>query len=296
MKIALVGRGYWGSKIRKYTDEFFETAHYVGCDADLRTIWKDRSVKGVIIATPIETHFDLARDAIRAGKHVLVEKPVALRHAEAVELAECAVKAGVKIGVEYTQMFAPSVVKALSLAGERIGGIEYVEMATRHLGRFMDQSVYWLLASHHLSILDLISPLEDLYFTRTNLMNHEGVCTAGIITFYHRGGYPLRGTIMVNSNYPGKDMSFAIYGEQGSVLYNAGDHAPVQCVLHTREKNTLPDGLITEVTRYHEFDERNNLRHSMRYFRDLVKGDAPSNMHTAIQITRILEELDGRGN
>ena len=82
-----------------------------------------------------------------------------MKLSEAQQLKTKALAYGVKVGVEYTQTFYMTM-GLIKTALEGIGTVRHIEMATKHLGRFTGYNVYWLLASHHLSILDMFYRLD----------------------------------------------------------------------------------------------------------------------------------------
>src|SRR3989338_8480345 len=112
--IALIGYGYWGKKLYKYLKQsphfllqyvYFpslqkldqkEIQYAYGSEfiADIDKIWADPLLRNVVIATPIPTHFELARTALSRKKNVLVEKPCTIHHAETKQLADIASRQG----------------------------------------------------------------------------------------------------------------------------------------------------------------------------------------------------------
>ena len=123
---------------------------------DYGDVLADPDVEAVVIATPISTHHALAVAALRAGKHVFVEKPIAASVAEAEELVELAEAAGLTLMVGHTFVYSPPVrkVKQIIDSGD-LGEIRFVTSQRVNLGLHQkDVSVIWDLATHDLSILD----------------------------------------------------------------------------------------------------------------------------------------------
>ena len=172
--VALVGYGYWGPNLlRNYIELSGAWVEWV-CDTspdalakatsrypavatttDYGQVLADPKVDAVVIATPISTHFPLAKAALLAGKHVFVEKPMTSGTAEAVELAELATARGLTLMVGHTFVFSPPVrrVKQIIDSGE-LGDIYFVTSTRVNLGLHQkDVSVVWDLAPHDLSIL-----------------------------------------------------------------------------------------------------------------------------------------------
>lgn len=172
--IAAVGCGYWGPNVIRNLAELPGFNLLRVCDADphrLQTVAQrhpgaeptrsvadvldDPRVQAVYLATPVSTHYELVRRALLAGKHVLVEKPIATTVEQADELADIAARSGLTLMVGHTFVFSPPVrkVKELITSGQ-VGEIYYIETTRVNLGLFQkDVSVLWDLAPHDLSIL-----------------------------------------------------------------------------------------------------------------------------------------------
>jgi len=283
MNIALMGHGYWGKKLEKYIPAFFNLKHICDSKTDMTKVWGD--VDAVIIATPIETHYDVAREAIRQGKHIFCEKPVTLEINQAQVLKMGAEKADIKIGVEYTFQFSQGIQHMLKEL-PRIGKIQHIEMVSRHLGRFMKHNVYWLLASHYMAVLDQIVDLYSLEWERQCFVRNGDVVTTGVLDFWNND---LTGTINVSVNFPGKDSNITIYGDEGTIKFDS-----ITGELEVIEYDKTPKALPPELTQCYDlyyYDEKHNLKYAMKYFKDLIDGKAKSNIDTAIKITRILQKI-----
>jgi predicted dehydrogenase len=174
VRVAAVGCGYWGPNVIRNLDAVsgFDLRWVCDLDAerlrpvaarypsarattDLDDLFDDPSVDAIYLATPVSTHYDLARRALLQGKHVLIEKPLATTVQRAEELAELAAARHLTLMVGHTFVFSPPVrkVKELIDAG-LIGQIYYVETTRVNLGLFQkDVSVLWDLGPHDLSIL-----------------------------------------------------------------------------------------------------------------------------------------------
>lgn len=124
--------------------------------ADPAATIEDPAADAVIIATPSRSHYRLVRHALLAGKHVLVEKPLALDVREADELADLAERAGLILAVGHVFLFNKGVlaIRDLIRSGE-LGDINYIFATRTNLGPVRtDCSALWDLASHDLSIVD----------------------------------------------------------------------------------------------------------------------------------------------
>jgi predicted dehydrogenase len=172
--VALVGYGYWGPNLlRNYMDLPGARMKTV-CDLRPEVLAKakarypavhtttsfdevlgDDEIDAVLIATPISTHYRLARAALLAEKHVFVEKPITASAAEACELVELASSAGLVLMVGHTFVFSPPVRKVKEIiASGHLGEVRFITSSRVNLGLHQkDVSVVWDLATHDLSIL-----------------------------------------------------------------------------------------------------------------------------------------------
>ena len=126
---------------------------------DWRELVADPAIDAVAIATPVSTHFDIARACLLAGKHVLVEKPMTMAAVEAELLIEEAAKRRLVLMVDHTFVYTGAVQKIQSLvASGEIGDLLYYNSTRVNLGLVQrDVNVIWDLAVHDLSILDALS-------------------------------------------------------------------------------------------------------------------------------------------
>jgi predicted dehydrogenase len=177
--IAVVGAGYWGPnlvrnfqatpsfRLRRLCDLDVERAQRVlgaystvQVTADLDEVLADPEVHAVAIATPAGTHLPVAMAALRAGKHVLVEKPLAATIEEGRELVREAASRGLTLMCDHTYCYTPAVLRIRELlhAGE-LGDLHFLDSVRINLGLVQrDIDVVWDLAPHDLSILDFVLP------------------------------------------------------------------------------------------------------------------------------------------
>ncbi|MET7683538.1 Gfo/Idh/MocA family oxidoreductase [Streptomyces sp. NPDC005423] len=177
--VAVVGAGYWGPNlVRNFqAGERFRLRYLCDLDvnrarqvlgrystveatADYAAVLADPEVAAVAVATPAGTHLDIALAALRAGKHVLVEKPLAATYADGLRLVTEAEERGLTLMCDHTYCYTPAVdrIRELVRSGE-LGDIHFVDSVRINLGLVQkDIDVMWDLAPHDLSILDFILP------------------------------------------------------------------------------------------------------------------------------------------
>jgi predicted dehydrogenase len=177
--IAVIGAGYWGPNLIRNARQSAATrliavvdrdrgraeraaAPYAGvrAAADLADVLADPEIEAIAIATPASSHLVVALAAIEAGKHVLVEKPLAAGYAEGLTLVRAAAERGVVLMCDHTYCYTPAVqrIRRLLQDGD-LGEIQFIDSVRVNLGLVQrDVDVFWDLAPHDLSILDHILP------------------------------------------------------------------------------------------------------------------------------------------
>ncbi len=171
-RIAQVGLGQWGKNLARNFADLAELAWLCDVDeaqheglalrypqarltASFDDVLADDSVEAVVIATPVPTHYELARRALEAGKHVFVEKPPAMRGVELEELCELSEERGRVLMPGHLLLYHPGVRKLKEIvdSGE-LGDVLYVYGNRQNLGTFRtNENALWSLGVHDLSVL-----------------------------------------------------------------------------------------------------------------------------------------------
>lgn len=194
LKVAVIGFGYWGPNlVRNFTacpgtevvaiadldpgrraaaHNLYRWARII---TDPDEVFADDGIDAVAIATPLFTHHPLARRALEAGKHVLVEKPLASSVAECEELQALAAERGVTLMVDHTFVYTGAVRKVRELVQSgHLGRVLYFDSVRINLGLFQpDFNVVWDLAPHDLSIIDFVLGREARWVSAIGA-NHYG--------------------------------------------------------------------------------------------------------------------------
>lgn len=181
LKVGVAGYGYWGPNlVRNFIAQDCSavtmvsdldagrlarvSALYptVGTTTDVKDLLNDPSVDAVVVATPVRTHFDIAMAALKAGKHVLVEKPIASTAEQAQQLIDEAERRGLVLMVDHTFVYTGAVRKMHDLVRQPdFGQLHYYDSMRVNLGLFQhDVNVLWDLAVHDLSIMSYVLGAE----------------------------------------------------------------------------------------------------------------------------------------
>lgn len=245
LAVAVVGCGYWGPNlIRNFSSAPGCRVARV-CDADAARLDKARAlcpsalptssfdevladpgIDAVAIATPVRSHAPLARAALEAGKHVLVEKPLAFSAAEADALVRLADECGLTLMVDHTFLYSPAVnkIRELVTSGE-LGELYFIDSVRINLGLFQnDVNVLWDLAPHDLSIVDYLLGREPRSLSAIGA-SHTASEQEDVAYLNLDFGGGLIATFHVNWMSPTKIRHLIVGGSRKSLVYNQLDPA-----------------------------------------------------------------------
>ena len=239
LRVGVIGCGYWGPQVIRNFSEMpsvdlamvaetrsdrrnYVSAHYPHAEvvADYHAML-EANIDCVVVATPIHTHYELARDSLQAGKHVLVEKPLSGSVAQALDLARLAEDRNRILMVGHTFVYNPAV-RALRkiVNGGGLGRIYYVDAARLNLGLFQQHvDVIWDLAPHDISIF-LYTLRRDpvMVSARGNACVQAAVHDVAYIELELEGGISTH--IHVSWLDPCKVRRLTIVGDRKMAVYN----------------------------------------------------------------------------
>ena len=242
VRIAVIGAGYWGPNLIRNFHACPQAELVAVCDqnsdrlknvlwgypavkgvTDAAELFADAAVDAVAIATPVGTHAPLALAAFAAGKHVLVEKPLASNVADAEAMVNAARSAGKVLMVDHTFLYSSPVRKIRELldAGE-LGALNFVDSVRINLGLFQhDVNVVWDLAPHDLSVMDYLIgrlPRSLSAFGACHTAGAAGIEDVAYLNLDFGGG--LLASFHVNWLSPVKIRHFIVGGSQKSIVFN----------------------------------------------------------------------------
>jgi predicted dehydrogenase len=238
--VGVIGYGYWGPNLARNFAESPEArlvavsdqrterlalaqARYPGTEAysDYRDLLADDRVDAVAVATPVASHFELAAEALRAGRHVLVEKTLTETSEQTERLIEEAERRSRVLMVDHTFVYAPAVRKIRELVqSAALGEPYYYDSVRVNLGLFQrDVNVMWDLAVHDLSIMDFVLPSRPVAVSATGMghVSDTQENVAFLTLFFEQS---LIGHIHVNWLAPVKVRRTLIGASQKMVVYD----------------------------------------------------------------------------
>jgi predicted dehydrogenase len=242
VNIAVIGAGYWGPNLIRNFNNCPSARLVAVCDRDsdrLRKVlsgypavrgcnstdelFADSEIDAVAIATPVGTHAPLALAALSSGKHVLVEKPLAAKVADAEAMVNAAKQAGCVLMVDHTFLFSSPVQKMKELLDQgELGDINFVDSVRINLGLFQhDVNVVWDLAPHDLSIMDYLIGQLPRSLSAFGACHTPGSIGLEDVAYLNLDfGSGLLASFHVNWLSPVKIRSFIIGGSKKSVVFN----------------------------------------------------------------------------
>jgi predicted dehydrogenase len=240
IRVGLIGYGYWGPNVARNLSETEGIAltaiadgreqsraaasrrhRGVRIECDAATLIESSDIDAVAIATPLKSHYALARNVIARGKHVLVEKPLAASKAEAESLGELAEQRGVCLMVDHTFVYSGAVRMMRELIDRNdLGELLYMDSVRINLGLVQeDSSVIWDLAVHDLSIMDYLVDARPVAVSADGTapagFDHENVA---YVSVHFDNGFLAH--VHVNWLAPVKIRQMLVGGRQRMLLYD----------------------------------------------------------------------------
>lgn len=317
--VGVIGYGYWGPNlVRNFTEVSgaemvavtdLDPARLAQAKAryplvetfrDHRALLADPRIDAVAIATPVASHFALAQEALRAGKHVLVEKPLAATFSQGQQLMAEARANDRVLMVDHTFIYTGAVRKIKELVFQgHLGRIYYYDSTRINLGLFQhDVNVLWDLAVHDLSIMDFVLGCAPTSVSATGVAHIPGtpVNIAYLTCFFEDG---LIGHIQANWLAPMKLRRTLIGGDRRMIVYD--DLEPSEKVKVYDKGVTVTnstEGIYELLVSYRTGDMwapqlslTEGLRNEVNHFLECIAAGAQpiSGGDSAVRVLRVLE-------
>lgn len=236
-RIACIGVGRWGINIARKLRELDQLdliieesqqrraeleREFPGVEVASRLdVAFGQSIDAVAIATPAVTHYDLASSALRAGKHVFVEKPMCMTNEEAANLARLAEECGRSVMVGHLLLYQPAIAFIKRFIGEgHIGRPLSIKQTRKSLGTVRKaENVLFSLGVHDLAVLQYLVDDEPIDVSATGLcaLNQSIEDEVDVAFLYAEG---LRATLSLSWLSPVTERRLVVIGERGAVIYD----------------------------------------------------------------------------
>jgi predicted dehydrogenase len=300
IRVGVIGYGYWGpnivrnfnngdvSRVMMVCDQRTESLRrvqqaypQVSVTRDSAELINSPQIDAVAVVTPVWTHFELAKAALRNGKHVFVEKPFTFTSAQAEELVNLAEQKHLLIMVDHTFLFTGAVKKIRQLIDDgTLGNLYYYDSTRVNLGLFQhDVNVIWDLAPHDLSIMDHLIQEKPEGVVATAERHLNGLEDVAYLTFY----FPHNVIAHINVNWlsPVKIRTTLIGGEKKMVVWNDLE-ADEKIRIYDRgvEKTANAEGIYKLLVKYRtgdmwapQVEHTEALKKELEYFADCINSN-----------------------
>jgi len=310
-KVAVLGCGNWGKNLVRNFAQLGALAAVCDTDkqrlaqiareykeikttSDFKTLLDEPNIKAVVIATPSDTHFSLAKDALLANKHVYVEKPMArdVRHAE--ELDELATSRNLILMVGHLLLYHPAVncLKEL-IASKELGELLFVRSDRMNFNTSRrDWSVLWDLAPHDISMMSYILDCDSAEVSRVggwDTLADGLVDVAYLDLSFKINGRSIPGQIRNSWIDPQKLVRLTVNGSLKSAVLN-DTQAENKLALHSQTK----EGRM--IIEYPDYPDSEPLHLECEHFLNcLTTGERPrTDANNAYQVVSILADVEKR--
>jgi UDP-2-acetamido-3-amino-2,3-dideoxy-glucuronate N-acetyltransferase len=258
-RIAVVGAGNWGKNLVR---NFYELGHLNAiCDGnealrtgyhetyadvpfttDFEKILVDRAIDAVVLATPVATHYSMAKKALNARKHVFVEKPLALAVKEGEELVALAEKTSRILMVGHILQYHNAVIKLKTLLDEgELGKIQYLYSNRLNIGKIRkEENILWSFAPHDISvILMLLEETPEWIFASGGNYLQENISDATVTVMSFPSG--VKAHIFVSWLHPFKEQKLIVVGDRKMAVFDDTVEHKLQLYPHQiKWQNRLP--------------------------------------------------------
>ena len=310
MSVSLIGCGHWGknlfrnfydlgeldffSDVRDETAKAFSEKFGVKCLSQKEILNSDSAA--IAIATPANTHYKLAKKSLLSGKHIFVEKPLAMSVREVDDLINISSKKNLHIMVGHLLHYHPAFIKLKDLLKDsKIGKIQNIYSSRLSFGKIRNnENVLWSFAPHDVSmILSVVnSEIDDIKCIGSSFLQKdiEDVCTV-FLNFKNS----IQAKINLSWISPYKEQKLVIIGEKGIIEFN--DILPWKeklSVIEFPDANLL-EKLLEAKKSFIKLSEEEPLKKECKYFIDLISGkESPKT--DASESRRVIEVLSTANN
>ena len=307
--VCVVGAGYWGKNhirilhelgflggivesnketLNCFAEQYPDVKGFLSLDEALQ----DKSFLGFTVATPAKTHYSVAKQAMEAGKHVLVEKPLALEKKHAEELIHLSEKNNVNLMVGHVLLFHPAIKKIKELINKgKIGKLQYIYSNRLNLGQVRtEENVFWSLAPHDISVFQ--------YFTNSfptsihasgSAFLQEGIHDSTLTQLKYPSG--VEGHIFVSWLHPFKEHRLVVIGTEAMITFeDSSEGNPLKLYAKKIDmENGIPEKIDGPVTLI-DYEQKMALTEELQYFVSHLDGKKPNiaNGKHALEVTKIL--------
>ena len=313
IRLAVVGVGKWGINHVRTAYDLLKHNLRIVCDSnnqkekeiknisesikfttDLDSILSDRQINAVIISTPAQTHYDVAKKLLINKKHILVEKPITLFANEAKELIKLSKQYRRKLMVGHVLLYHPAITKLKAMISEGIiGKIQYIYSNRLNLGSVRsEENILWSFAPHDISIIQYLLERKPIYIDAYGANFLQKNIEDTTLT-YLKYADNIHAHIFVSWLHPFKEHRLVVIGSKGMFVFEdskGGDQLKYypKGFIQIDGKLTKFEGEFKTI----DFDKCEPLKEEQKhFFKSVLYNREPlTNGSHALDVLRILEE------
>jgi len=308
VKVALIGCGGWGKNLARNLNELgvlslivdpapqaAELAKSLGVrhSTNPDDAMHDAEIIGIAIATPAPTHFTVAESAMRAGKGVFVEKPIALSTHEGERLAEISKETGQVLMVGHLLQYHPIFIhlKQMIADGE-LGEIRYIASSRLNMGMIRtEENVIWSFSPHDISmVLGIAGTAPDRVSAIGTYVLPQNIADAGTVHLSWAGG--LRADVTSSWLFPQKEQKLVVVGDKAMAVFSDTLPWEEKLTLHKNQVASidgLPRAVVGDAVSIN-VPHGEPLKMEMQHFIDCLIGETKPRTDAA-EATRVLAVL-----
>lgn len=288
--IAVVGCGHWGKNLVRNFAELGALAavcdpnaelaqyyanQYIVHNLSFAEIINDGSIEGVVLAVPAPLHASLAVQAMSAGKHVYVEKPLAMNQAEARQMIKVSKEQGVQLMVGHLLQYHPVFIALRNLVSSgELGGLRYIYSNRLSFGKVRtEEDVIWSFAPHDISmILSLTGQEPELVRTESSSILQSNIADTATLHLTFTSG--LKAHISVSWLHPSKEQKLVVIGESAMLVFDDTQPWGQKLALyrHNIDLTGEAPNLEKSDVQYIDVAQSEPLKNECQHFIDVVNG------------------------
>jgi predicted dehydrogenase len=309
--IAVIGCGHWGKNLVR---NFYDIGSLVAvCDPEDKIadfyaqkykvknlsfieVLNDKSIDGVVLAVPAVLHSSMSIEAMKAGKHVYVEKPLAMNKFEAQAMIDTSNKTQTKLMVGHLLQYHPIFIelKRITQSG-KLGKIKYIYSNRLSFGKIrLEEDVIWSFAPHDISmILSLVNEVPQTISTESSKILQSDIADIAIIHLKFKSG--IKAHISVSWLHPGKEQKIVVIGSDASLIFDDTLPWSQKLAIHHNRMNSSDETPTIykdkDEVEYVDVNQSEPLRNECEHFMDVVnnKSNPLTDGNEGLKVLDVLE-------
>jgi UDP-2-acetamido-3-amino-2,3-dideoxy-glucuronate N-acetyltransferase len=267
---------------------------------DINDILLNKDINSVIVATPAETHYGIAKLCLEHNKHVLIEKPLTLLSSETESLIKIAFMKGLKLMVGHVLLYHPAILKLKAMMNDDfIGKVQYIYSNRLNLGTIRkEENILWSFAPHDISVIQFllgVKPVSILAEGATFLQKDIEDTTLTYLKYPDN----VHAHIYVSWLHPFKEQRLVVIGDKGMIVFE--DSLKTEKLKYYKKGFNIVDGEVEKFDSDYEvvpYENKQPLEEEQKHFFECIINDFTprTDGHHAKEVLEILERAQSKLN